>query len=330
MKFELLPKIELHCHLDGSLRPETVLDIAKKEKVELPTYDVVQLKEELMAPINCSSLVEYLNKFNIPIKIMQSKESLRRVAFELMEDAAKDGVKYIEIRYAPVLHTERGLTLQEVIESVLQGIEEGENKFDIKGNLILSCLRHRGPKSAEMVVEAGKKYIGNGVVAIDLCGAENEGFASNFIEVIKLAKDYGYRVTIHAGETGFGSNVVDAIELLGAERIGHGVAIKDMREAYELVKEKGIILEMCPTSNLQTKAVSDYIEHPIYKFYKDGIKVSFNTDNRTVSNTTVTDECSYIGKVNDMATEDYKKIYLDSVEASFASKEVKDYLRTLI
>ncbi len=330
MNFKLLPKIELHCHLDGSVRPQTVLDIAKNENIELPTYDVAQLIELLEAPMECTSLVEYLNRFNIPLMIMQSKDALKRVTYELLEDASKENVKYIEIRYAPVLHVNKGLTLEEVIESVLSGIEAGEKDFDIKGNVILSCLRHRGPESAMTVAEAGRKFLNKGVVAIDLCGAENEGFAKEFVEVIDKARDYGYRVTIHAGETGFGSNVVDAINLLHAERIGHGVSIKDLKEAYDLVKEKQVLLEMCPTSNLQTKIVTTYDEHPLYKFHKEGIKVSFNTDNRTVSNTNVTKECEAIDGEFNMSLEDYKNIYNDSVDASFASEEVKVQLRKLI
>lgn len=330
MDFKLLPKIELHCHLDGSVRPETILDIATKENIEIPTYDLNELKNLLEAPLDCKSLVEYLDRFNIPIKIMQSKESLRRITYELLEDAAKENVKYIEIRYAPVLHTEKGLTIEEVIESVLDGINQGEKDFNISANLILSCLRHRGANSAATVVEAGKKFLDKGVVAIDLCGAENEGFAKEFVDVINIAREYGYRVTIHAGETGIGVNVVDAIKLLHAERIGHGVAIGNLKEAYELVKENNVTLEMCPTSNMQTKAVRSYEEHPLFKFYRDGIRVTFNTDNRTVSATNVTGECENIDKVVNMTYEDYKKIYNDSVDAAFATDKVKKYLKTLI
>lgn len=330
MNFKLLPKIELHCHLDGSVRPQTVIDIAKNEYMELPTYDVKQLTELLEAPLECTSLVEYLNRFNLPILIMQSKESLKRITYELLEDAAKENVKYIEIRYAPALHVNKGLTLEEVVKSVLEGIEAGDKDFDIKGNLILSCLRHMGPESAMMVAEAGRKFLSHGVVAIDLCGAENQGFAKDFVEVIDKARAYGYRVTIHAGETGYGSNVVDAINLLHAERIGHGVSIIDLKEGYDLVKEKQVLLEMCPTSNLQTKIVTTYEDHPFYRFYKDGIKVSFNTDNRTVSNTSVTKECEAINKEVNMSLEDYKNIYNSSVDGSFATDEIKCQLKNLI
>ena len=143
--------------------------------------------------------------------------------------------------------------------------------------------------SAFEVVEKGKKFLGKGVVAIDLCASEEEGFCGKFVEPIALARQYGYRVTIHAGETGIGKNVLEAVELLGAERIGHGVFIKDCLEAYNIVKEKRVVLEMCPTSNVQTKAVNSFSEHPIYDFHKDGIKVTVNTDNRTVSDTNMTE-----------------------------------------
>lgn len=329
MNFRSLPKIELHCHLDGSLRTETIIDIAEKENISLPTYCEEEMKELIAAPIDCHSLVEYLNRFKIPAQVLQSKDSLRRVAYELMEDAAKENVKYIEIRFAPPLHVERGLTLEEVIKSVIDGIKKGEEDFNIKGNLILSCLKHMGTESVFQVVEAGKVFLGKGVVAIDLCGAEDKGFVKSFVEPIALARRYGYRVTIHAGETGFGENVYDAIELLKAERIGHGVSIKDYRAAYDLVKNKGIFLEMCPTSNLQTKIIDSFENHPIYKYHKDGIKIGFNTDNRTVSQTNVTNEFESIYKFNEITKEDYKEIYYNSVDASFLEKADKAALKEL-
>ncbi|HCW52596.1 MAG TPA: adenosine deaminase [Clostridium sp.] len=322
-----LPKIDLHCHLDGSVRPETIIDIANKENIKLNSYDINEIKKEIIVPLNCSSLDEYLRAFTIPNLVMQSKESLRRIAFELYEDAAKENVKYMEVRFAPVLHTVRGLTLEEVIESVLTGIHDAEKKFDIKGNLILGCMRFMSVEKAFEVVEAGRKFLDKGVVAVDLCAGEEEGFCRKFIEPIALAKKYGYRITIHAGETGIGENVLEAVKLLGAERIGHGVYIKDCEEAYEIVKEKHITLEMCPTSNVQTKAVSSFQNHPIYDFYKDGINISINTDNRTVSDTTMTNEAQLVNENFHITFEDYKKIYNMSIEASFASQNIKDELK---
>ncbi len=330
MKFENLPKIELHCHLDGSVRPATIIDIAKREGISIPYYDVDNIKKEVTAPAECKSLDEYLKRFEIPSLVMQSKESLRRITFELLEDCAKENVKYIEVRFAPLLHIKQGLSIEEVIESVISGIKDGQDKYDIKGNVILSCMRFMSIDRAFEVVEVGKKYLSKGVVAIDLCGAEGEGFCEKFVEPIKLARQYGYRVTIHAGETGIGKNVLQAVELLGAERIGHGVFIKDCIEAYNIVKDKKITLEMCPTSNIQTKAIDTLKNHPIYDFYKDGIKVTVNTDNRTVSDTSMTKECYVLLSEFNITFEEYKQIYLNSVDAAFTNLETKEWLRKYI
>lgn len=330
MKFQDLPKIELHCHLDGSVRPETIIDIAKEEGISIPYYDIENIKKEVTAPAECKSLDEYLKRFEMPNLVMQSKESLRRITFELLEDSAKENVKYIEVRFAPLLHIAKGLSVEEVIESVIAGIREAEDKYDIKGNVILSCMRFMSVDRAFEVVESGKKYLFEGVVAIDLCGSEGEGFCEKFIEPITLAKEYGYRVTIHAGETGIGKNVLEAVELLGAERIGHGVFIKDCIEAYNIVKDKGITLEMCPSSNIQTKAIDTFKNHPIYDFHKAGIRVSVNTDNRTVSDTNMTKECDVLLREFNITFEEYKQIYLNSVDAAFADNETKEWLRKYI
>jgi adenosine deaminase len=327
MNFLDLPKIELHCHLDGSVRPETIIELAKKDKISIPSFHINTIKRAVTAPLDCDSLDEYLKRFHLPNLVMQSKENLRRITMELLEDCAEENVKYIEIRFAPALHTKCGLIIEEIIESVLQGIKDGEEKYGIKSNLILCCMRTMSVEKAFQVVEEGKKYLGKGVVAIDLCGPEKEGFCEKFSEPIAMARKYGYRVTIHAGETGIGKNVLEAVELLGAERIGHGVYIKDCEKAYNLVKEKKITLEMCPTSNIQTKAVDSFSNHPIYDFYKDEIKVTINTDNRTVSNTNMTNECSVVYKEFNISIEEYKKIYYNSIEASFADLETKEKLK---
>jgi adenosine deaminase len=330
MNFTTLPKIELHCHLDGSLRAETIIDIAKREGISLPTMDRDEIQQELIAPLDCESLDEYLKRFALPNLVMQSKENLKRITFELFEDAAKENVKYMEVRFAPLLHTAQGLTVEEIIQSVIDGMREAEQQFDIHGNIILSCMRTMSAESAFEVVEKGKQFLGKGVVAIDLCASEEEGFCGDFVEPIALAREYGYRVTIHAGETGVGKNVLEAVEMLGAERIGHGVFIKDCAEAYDVVKEKQVVLEMCPTSNVQTKAVNQYSEHPIHDFHKDGIKVTVNTDNRTVSDTTMAKECTIVFDEFNMNEEDYKKIYLVSVDACFADEDTKVELRKYI
>ena len=325
-----LTKIELHCHLDGSVRVETIIDIAKKENLELPSYNMNDIKKLVQVPLDCTSLDEYLEKFDLPNKVMQTKENIKRITFELVEDAANENVKYIEIRFAPMLHMEKGLSIKEVIQSVLDGMNEACEMYEIKANLILGCMRNMSLEDAELVAKEGKEFIGKGVVAIDLCGPEEEGFAIKYKKAIDLARDLGYRVTIHAGEAASGKNVIDAINLLGAERIGHGINIKDMKEAYDLVKSTNVALEMCPTSNLHTKAIDKINNYPFFNFYKDELSVTLNTDNRTVSDVDLTNEVNLIKENSNMSEEDYKKIYLNSVDATFAGEDTKVWLRSLI
>lgn len=330
MNLKELPKIELHCHLDGSIRPKTVLELALKQGLDLPSYEMDYIKNILIAPIECSSLEKYLERFEIPIKLMQSKENLRRIAFELMEDSAKENIKYIEIRFAPLLHTSSNLSIEEIIKSVLDGINDGEKKYDIKGNLILSFLRHMPVETIYEVIEIGKKYLNNGIVAVDLCANEEYGFCKKFIKPFSLAKELGYKITIHAGETGIGENVLEAIETLGAERIGHGIYINSCKEAYDIVKNKNIVLEICPTSNVQTKAVNSIETHPLLNFYKDNLKVTINTDNRTVSNTTLTNEYTVIKNTFNIDFDIYKNFYFNSIDAAFIDDEFKLKLKNLI
>lgn len=325
-----LPKIELHCHLDGSLRIDTAIDLAKKDGITLESYEFNNVKKLLSIDEECSSLDEYLEKFHLPNKLMQSKDNLKRIAFELMEDGARENIKYMEIRFAPILHINNGLTLEEAIEAVIDGIKKAEDIYDIKGNVIISCMRNFDIGHVYDSIKAGQKFIKKGVVGIDLAATEKEDFAYDYIEAIKEAKRCGFRITIHAGETGFGKNVGQAVELLEAERIGHGIYIYNDEEAYKIVKEKGTILEVCPKSNIDTKAINEYREHPLYNYYKDDIKITLNTDNRTVSNINLSDEIDSVMNAFNLSLEDYKKIYINSVNAAFCDEETKERLLSYI
>ncbi|MDU5106018.1 adenosine deaminase [Clostridium sp.] len=326
MDINKLPKVELHCHLDGSLRVETVIELAKEEGIALDSYEYEYVKNLLTVGENCSSLDEYLEKFDLPNMVLQTKENLRRAAFELLEDAAKENIKYIEIRFAPIFHTKKGLELEEIIESVIEGISDAEKLYDIKGNVIISCIRGLDLEHVYDSIEAGSKFLGKGVVAIDLAATEKEDFAYEYVDAMKLAKEKGFRITIHAGETGFGKNVRDAITLLGAERIGHGVFIYNDKEAYDLVKNRGVTLEMCPKSNIDTKAVNRYSNHPIYNYHKEGIKVNISTDNRTVSNVTLNEETNNVLNTFNITLDEYREIYINSVQASFCDDKTKEKL----
>jgi adenosine deaminase len=231
------------------------------------------------------------------------------------------------------------MSINEIISSVIDGMSEAEEKFKIKSNLILGCMRNMSEEDAIDVIKAGEKFLGRGVVAVDLCGGEEEGFCHKFKNSIDIARKLGYNVTIHAGEAASAMNVVDSVNLLGATRIGHGVRTRDLEEAYNLVKEKNITLEVCPTSNLQTKAVLEIENHPVFDYFKDEIMVTINTDNRTVSNVKLSDEIKLflenIQKSKDLVTQQdlksvYKKIYINAVESSFADSETKKYLKLLL
>ena len=320
-----MPKIELHCHLDGSVRVKTMLDIAVEENIKIPTFEMSRLTQMVQVPEDCKSLNEYLQRFEIPNMVMQSKKALKRITFELLEDCSMENIKYIEIRFAPQFHTKGGLNYEQIIESVIEGINEAEAKYEIKANIILSIMRIKELTDGLEVVEAGRKYLKNKVVAIDLAGPEEENFANKYEDIIIKAKEYGYNVTIHAGEAASGKNVEDAINILGATRIGHGINIQNIDKYINLVKEKNVLLEVCPTSNIQTKAIDEIKNHPVYKFYKDEILVNVSTDNRTVSDINLTHELE-IFKDLGADENDFKKMYLDSVKASFADDETKKWM----
>ncbi|MGF1756205.1 adenosine deaminase [Vibrio makurazakiensis] len=326
MNYFDLPKIDLHCHLDGSLRPQTVLDLANLQNITLPSNDVDEIKELMVAPETCTDLPEYLARFDLPISVMQTADSLERTSFELFEDAAQENVKYLEVRFGPQLHVQQGLTYAQIIGSVVKGMKRAEEKYDIKGNYILSMVKFMPSDTIKEVVDAGEQYLNKGVAAIDLAGSELDGFCKDYVSYIDYARAKGYRVTIHAGEQGNGQNVYDAIEMLGAERIGHGVAINDHEAAYNKVKQDVVALETCPSSNVQTKAVNELSLHPFKEFYNDELQVTINTDNRTVSNTTMTKEVQKVMETFKLNLEDYRRIYQMTVGQTFATDEVKQEL----
>lgn len=330
MNIHSLPKIELHCHLDGSVQPETLYELAKDIQYDLPEGGYEAFLPLVRVPTDCKSLVEYLNRFTLPIAVMQTKEALVRIATELIEEVSKQNVKYIEVRFAPHLHLLKGLSFDEVVESVLTGLEEGTKRTGTHSNLILCCMRHLPLSTSIEVVEKGKKFLGKGVVAVDLAGDEHNFPPELHQEAFDLAKSYGYRITIHAGETGIGANVEKSINLLHAERIGHGLFIKDHEPSYNLVKSNKIALEMCPTSNLQTKAIESYGDHPLLTFLKDGIMATINTDNMTVSNIDLDREYSLVSNELHANASQLKVSYLNSVDSSFASESLKSHLKSFV
>ena len=325
-----LPKIELHCHLDGSVRPETMYELLLASGEEVEAKNLEEFQKLARVEENCESLKEYLKKFSYPLKVMQKGENIERIAYELLEDLHMQNVKYVEIRFAPFLSMAGGLNFDEVVESVLRGMERAKKDFGIWSNAILICMRHESKENSMKVVEYGEKYLGRGVVAVDLAGNEHDFPPEIHREAFQLAYEKGFNITIHAGETGIVENITKSVNLLHASRIGHGIAAIKDSGVIEFLKEKHIFLEMCPTSNLQTKAVESLEEYPIKSFLESGLAVTVNTDNTTVSNTTLEKEYALLMDKFGFSIEDILKLINNSVEATFLSDEENDCLRKII
>lgn len=323
-----LPKIELHCHLDGSVRLATLKELGIKEKILSPDLGDNDLRTLAEVPAQCPSLVDYLKRFDLPLKVMQNETALARIAQELVEDAAADGVRYIEIRFAPHLHQTHGLGLNAIISAVVQGAKKGESLTGTRANVILCCMRHLPPESSIELVEAGRPFLGQGVVALDLAGDEHHFPPEDHAEAFELAKSYGYHRTVHAGETGIVDNIRKSVALLRAERIGHGVSLEKDAALFEEIRTAGIPLEMCPTSNLHTKAADSYETHPLHRCLKDGIRVTLNTDNRTVSHVTLSDETNNLLNAG-LDTAHLKTLYMNAVSVIFDSEHEKQRLMAL-
>lgn len=324
-QLKALPKVELHLHLDGSVKPETLLELAEKEGIELPTRDLNQLKDLLMVTTQCNSLQEYLEKFKYPKMVMQRYDYLERIAYELSEQLAAENVRYVEVRFAPQFHTEQGLRLEQVVEAVLAGLKRGEVDFNLQTNLILCGMRHQTVEQNLEVVDLAARYQGQGVVGIDLAGDEQNYPVELHQQIFQQAKKLGLHITIHAGEAAGAGSVAKALQL-GAERIGHGVRINENPELVDWIRIHQIPLEVCPLSNYQTKVVLEIRNHPVKEYFNQGIKVTINTDNRTVSNTSLTKEYQTIMEEEDFTLVQIKEMIINGAEAAFLPEAEKNQL----
>lgn len=308
-----MPKIELHLHLDGSVN----LDLASK----LSNLPLETIKEKMVAKDKCQNLTEYLTKFDFPISLMQTKENLIKIAKTLIQDLENDNIIYAEIRFAPMQHINKGLSLDEIILAILEGLKSEE----VKTNLILCLMRNHDYETNLNVINLAEKYLNKGVCAIDLAGDEIKYDINNFQKLFKTAKEKHIPFTIHAGETSSSTAVITAINY-GAKRIGHGIKVVNDKQAKELIRQKDILLEVCPTSNVQTNVIDTYSHHPILNFYKKNIPVSINTDNRTVSNITLTEEYIKLYKNFNFTLNDFKQMNIMAINHAFITKEEKEDL----
>ena len=315
-------RIELHCHLDGSLNVDFVDTILRKQGINIERKE---LEEKLKVKPDCTSLTEYLEKFDLPLQCLQTKEALEQAAYELVMDAAKDDVAYIEVRFAPMLSTEKGLTCTEVIDSVVHGLKKGERESGTYAYAIVCAMRHHSLEQNLEMLKATKPFVGKGVCALDLAGDESAFPTSLFRELFLQAKEWQIPFTIHSGECGSVDNIREAIAL-GAKRLGHGIALEKSPELRQLCKEKGIGIEMCPTSNLQTKAVKGLDGYPLKQFLEEDLLVSVHTDNRTVSGTTMEQEEKLVKERLQISEEMWLQCTRNAIQTAFASDEIKEEL----
>lgn len=322
-----LPKVDLHVHLDGCVEVQTILDLAEEQGVELPVYGREGLLSYVQVTDDCSSLKEYLSKFDFVVPFLQSAEALERVAYEAVRQSAEHHCRYIEVRFAPQLHRRRGLSADETIRHVIAGLRRGEQQFGVKARVIAICMRHHAREDNLEVVEAAAKFVGKGVVAVDLAGDEASYPPELFREVFAVSRERGVPVTIHAGEAAGAENVYEAVVNLGAVRIGHGVRLKENSAILDIIKERRIPLEMCPVSNIQTKAVPDWDAYPIREYFDSGIIVTVNTDNPGVSGTNITKEYEMLADKIGFTLSEIASLILNGVEAAFLEEHEKQALR---
>ncbi len=310
--------VELHLHLDGSLRPETVWELAKEQGVELPAKSAEEVKYMMEVPEDCKTLEEYLERFDLPLLVLQKADAIERVTFELVEDLAKEGVEYAELRFALQFSIKDGLTQDEVVEAAIRGAERGMKMYpQIRVGLILCCMRGADNEELNMqTVETAKKYLGDVVCAVDIAGAEGLFPTENFAPVFAKAREYGVPMTLHAGEAAGPDSMKTALSF-GTKRIGHGVAAINDPELIKRLIDENVTLEVCVTSNYHTKVVPAIRMHPIHKLLEAGVHVTVNSDNRTCSRTTLQKEKEVLKEELGFTDEEIEKMQEYAWEARF-------------
>ena len=312
-----LPKADLHCHLDGSLRIETLIDLAKQQHVTMPSENPEELKKILSSPNHPRSLNEYLNAFDITLSVLQQEDALKRTAYELAEDAAQENIRYIEVRFSPVLHSQNGLSLPRIMEAVLHGLKDAERSFNIRTGVIVCGMRNINPETSLMLAELAVAYKGAGVVGFDLAGQEESYPAKKHLQAFYLIRNNHINCTAHAGEAFGPESIRQAVHYLNAHRIGHGTRLHEDGDLMNYINDHRIPLELCLTSNIDVGTVPDYKSHPLRFYYEFGIRVTINTDNRLISNTTLTREYALAMEHLGLSLIDIKHIIVHGFKSAF-------------
>ena len=320
-----LPKAELHCHLDGSLRPETMLDLAREKGVTMPAADPDALRE-YMTVSDARNLEEYLERFAITLSVMQADAALERVAYELAEDAARDGVRYIEVRYAPVLNVREGLSLEQAVEAPLRGLARAERELGIMGRVIVTAIRSMSPDVSQELAELAVAYRHRGVVGFDLAGGELGHPARAHASAFEYARSHDLACTCHAGEGDGPESVRQAVHQCGAHRLGHATRLIEDTSLTDYCNDHRITLEICLTSNVQTRVAPSYALHPFREYFDRGLNVVLNTDNRLMSGVTLTDEYVHASQSLAFTFDELTRVALNGFESCFLPYEERERL----
>ena len=313
--------IDLHLHIDGSLSINNIKQLASLNNIDISNKSQDDLYRLVRANENNKDLNEYLKKFDFPISLLQTKKAITLSISNLLNELKDDGLQYAELRFAPLQHLKNGLKIEEVIEAAIEGLK----KVDMYSNLIVCAMRHHDIEENMNLFKITKKYIGKGVCAVDLAGAEALYPVSNFKEIFEYAKENSIPYTIHAGEADGSESVKNAVNM-GATRIGHGIRSIEDESVMELIKDKNVTLEFCPKSNIDTRIFDNIKDYPLKKFIDKKIKITVNTDNMTVSNTSLKKEYMNLIKYLEIDKNDIKDLLLNSANAAFTTEDIKQIL----
>ncbi|OQY45879.1 MAG: adenosine deaminase [Anaerolineaceae bacterium 4572_78] len=314
-----LPKVELHRHLEGSVRLSTLVEIAHQTKLGIPNVGIENLRPLVQMVGHEPDFQEFLAKFTILREFYKSREAVLRIAYEVVADAAYDNIKYLELRFNPVAQAaNQGFALEEVTDWVVTAVNKAQDDFDIQVRLIIQMGRHE-PQFARKLAELALAHKHKGIVGLDLAGDEKRFSAGKFIDIMRWAKGQGLHITSHAGECSNcpASNILEAVEEIGATRIGHGISAIHDSKVVNLLRQKNITLEICPTSNLHTKVIENIHQHPLLNFHRAGVLVTINTDDPLISNITLTDE--YLLAIQEMGVtfSELKAMIVNAAKATF-------------
>ena len=329
-----MPKVLLHDHLDGGLRPETVIELANEQGTELPTQDPKELSDWFFRGANRGSLTEYLEGFGVTCGLMQSEAALRRVARELIEDLHEDGVVYTEVRFAPMLHVAQGLNYEQVMGAVIEGLNEGREATGVSWGIIVCALRNMSPDMSLEMAELAVAFRDRGVVGFDLAGDEFGHPPKAHLDAFHYCQRENFNITVHAGEAFGKASIWQALQWCGAHRIGHctrlteDMVIRDgeivqMGTLASYVRDRRIPLEICLQSNVHTGAVESLEVHPFVPYFRGNFRVTLNTDNRLMSRTTLTDEYLVAHRLFGLDAADLEKLAVNAMKSAFIGFDLR-------